>query len=993
MPLGGHSVGHRTLSPTVNIEALPIEVQGRFASRFTTAQGETVLMFRGGCSVRQGDRLWTAPALVLWEMSAPEAVEHQYLAYLESTPEESATVHIGEKQDRLLRNLVELTTTGPMVFNGKVSDVADNSHDPLYQRAATQRHANGFASAPTSYTVNQNPGGPFLPPPPGGMTVIPSGPAMPGIRRHVTIGPRFLGERLEFKVEQTRDVIPSEYTVTVTGGVNIVVDNVPLKVDGRTILTRIDLTADRAVVWTSTDRAGNMGSFEIDENTPFQVYLEGNIVVRQGSNTFSASHSFFDVNQRRGLMLNAEVRSMLPDFDGTLRLRASEIRQFSESNYHARDAWITTSKFGQPKWRLQANDIHLEERVLPGARIDPKTGQPRSMLWVTSRDSMLYAEQTPILPLPYISGPAEDPHIPIRKLNIGYSGVNGLEFESLWNLEGIFNMNLPAGVDWQLEVNEYTERGPALGTRTEYDFASALFGRPVRHRGHGQLIYQYDKGKDNLGLGRRNLPVPGVHRGRALLRNRTDLTPNTWLQADIGHIFNNDRNYYEQFYENEWDTDKDLENALSLHNQYDNWSSSLLVSGRSNDFENQTNWLPKIDLTILSEPVFGSPLMWSSHSSVGYGQSRAAQAPNDPVADPFAPLPYYQNVGGAVAMSRHELSLPFNVGPVKVVPYAQGEIAHWGEDLTGQELTRLYGSAGVRASIQFSKYMPHVHSQILGLNGLAHKVVYDLDYHIAQSNVDFDRVPQYNEFDDNAQERFRSRFIPIEFGGTLPAIYNPRNYAVRSGAGRSVTAPYHELVDDQQVLWMGMRHRWQTKVGPPENPRVIDWMELDLGAALFPNADRDNFGEDLGLITGRYAWHVGPRTSLLANGTMDLFDDGQKVWNVGMLTQRSARGSMYLGYREVQAGAIDSKLITGSFSYVLSPNLYVATFGTSFDIADGIDRGQSLTLTRIGEYYLIHFGVGYDRSRDNVGAAISFEPKFGGYGNGSMQLNSLLGIR
>jgi len=102
---------------------------------------------------------------------------------------------------------------------------------------------------------------------------------------------------------------------------------------------------------------------------------------------------------------------------------------------------------------------------------------------------------------------------------------------------------------------------------------------------------------------------------------------------------------------------------------------------------------------------------------------------------------------------------------------------------------------------------------------------------------------------------------------------------------------------------------------------------------------------------------------------------------------------MYLGYRSVQAGPIDSQFVTGSFSYVMSPDLYVATFGSSYDIAERMDRGQSLTITRIGESWLLHLGLGYDRSKDNVGIALMLEPKFGSYGGGSMQLNSLLGIQ
>ena len=921
--------------------------------------------------------------MVLWEVSHPDAELTQILLFMESTSEVSAVCKDVNQRQTHPQFLVELSTTGQITYSGgKTRDIAATTQDPLYLRARQIRNKQ-LGNIKTVQFIDEQ----QLPP-------LPEFQATPvmGIRRHVTISPRFLGESLEFKVEQTEGVVPAEYVITVTGGVNIVVDNVPMRVDGQVILTRVDLTADRAVVWTNADRMTEIGSFDIDENTPFQVYLEGNLVVRQGTTAVRASHAFYDISQRRGLLMNAEIRTRLPEYDGTLRLRASEVRQFSELNYHAKNAWVTTSEFGQPKWRLEGSDIFLEERVTPGRAPNPYTGQPDTTLWISSHNNRLFLEDIPVAGLPYLASPAQDPKIPLRRLDVGYSGLFGVEVESAFTLEGVLGLNLPAGTDWSLEANYFSNRGPALGTRLDYDFDGALLGIPAHHRGEGHAIYQYDDGFDNLGLGRRRLLTPDDHRGRLLWHNRTDLSPFTWIQADIGHVFNNDRNYMEQYFEQEWDQGQDLENTLSIHHQFDNFSASILGSVRSNDFANQTDWYPKLDLTVLSEPVFGTPLLWSSHSSVGYAHSNPADAPLDPT-DPFAPLPYYQDIQGSVAMSRHELTLPFNLGPVNIAPYVLGEVAHWQEDLNGNELTRLYGSAGVRASIQFSKYMPGVRNALLGLNGLAHKVTYDFEYYYAESSEDFGRTPQYNAFDDNAQERFIERFIVNEFGGALPPMFDARNYAVRSGAGRSVTAPYHELVDDQQVIRLGMHHRWQTKVGPADRPRIVDWMELDLGASIFPDADRDNFGELVGLINGRYAWHIGSRTSILASGVADVFDMGQQVWNVGVLTQRPNRGSLYLGYRTVHAGPVDSQLLTGSFSYVLSPDLYVATFGTSFDISEGIDRGQSLTLTRIGEYFLLHFGFGYDRSRDNVGVALSFEPKFGSYGRGSMQLNSLLGIR
>ncbi|MGE3313491.1 MAG: hypothetical protein AB7O26_00155, partial [Planctomycetaceae bacterium] len=310
---------------------------------------------------------------------------------------------------------------------------------------------------------------------------------------------------------------------------------------------------------------------------------------------------------------------------------------------------------------------------------------------------------------------------------------------------------------------------------------------------------------------------------------------------------------------------------------------------------------------------------------------------------------------------------------------------------TGNQLDRFVATAGVRSSMQFWRVYPSVQSRVFNLNGLAHKMLVEAGYGWTDSTTDLNDIPQYNEFEDDAQERFRQRFLVNTYGGTLPGIFEPRFYAVRTGAGSSVTAPWHELVDDQQVARFALRQRLQTKVGPPERRRIKDWMTLDLEASYFPSEARDNFGEEFGLLGARYAWHVGDRTSLLANATYDLYDDAQQLWNVAVLSQRSERGSVYLGVRQIKgAGGLDSQTLTASYSYIMSPK-WISTLGTAYDLGENQNRGQSFTVTRVGLDFLMHIGASFDESKDNAGIAISFEPRIGPFGGGSStQLSSLL---
>lgn len=970
------------------ISAQPIHVSAQIAQQWKEAEA-TVLLLRGDCRVIQGDKTWQSDQMVLWliQTKLKDRLEDRVVIYQEQN------VRVSRPNGQSVHHtlVTELKTLGGTHFDGREPlEGPQAAHDPLYIRAAAQTESLRPAVVQTAqHTV------PELPAPGSEQNFgMPSGsPFAPAVgpRRHVTIVPRNFEIPFVMKTRESEHTVPPELIVTITRGVNIVVEGVPVSVGGVTQLGTIDLSADQAVIWTDASRLEDLTfGADLDPDTPFQVYLEGNIVVRQGDNVIRSSHGFYDVRDEQGMFYNVELRTFLPELEGAIRLRADRIRQLHRDSFHARNAWITGSQFGKPGYRLESADLILERR--PGNpypwTIDPNDPDDFSSLWLTAHNNRFLIGDVPILYTPVVSAPAEDPQIPIRNVRFDYDRIFGAQVRTAWNMESLFGLNLPPDTDWDLLLDYLSDRGPAIGSRADYDGVTELFGVPTLYDGTGDLYYIYDRGTDNLGLMRRNLPVPDDNRGRALWRNRLRFPGNVWARSEIGYL--SDRNFLEQYFENEWDEGKDNETLLEIGRQVDNRTITGLGRERINDFENDTEWL-RGDLTVLSEPLLNDWLTWSSHTSLGYGRIEPAQPPFNPAEDVFAPLPYYADADGVVAMTRHELVLPLDFGPLNVDPYLLGEAAHWGEALDGDDLSRLYGSAGVRASIQFVKLMPYVQNRILGLNGLAHKMIFDADYSLSDASQDLARVPQYNEFDDNAQERFRSRYLVNEFGGVFAPTFEPRMYAVRTGAARSVTSPYHELVDDQQVLRMGWRHRWQTKVGPPDRQRIKDWMTLDFDASYFPNADRDNFGEDLGLFATRYAWNVGERTTLLANSLVDFFDVEQQIWNIGVLSQRSTRGSVYLGFRQVQGGPIDSQIVTASYSYLMSDK-WVSSVGTAYDVAEGLDRGQSVTISRIGGDFIIHLGAKYDRSKNNAGIGLSIEPRFGHLRTSPTQLSSLLGV-
>ncbi len=950
---------------------------------------DRVTVLRGHCRVVQGGTSFTAQKAVVWHQGSWQGAANtdRLTVYLEgdvrfTTPQRSAS------ESSLL---VHFTTTEGVSYNVRRSmggtKLAD---DPLVKRAQARIRTNRRGNLQQTQLIV----------PPGESEFDPRSIQIQqptGPRRRIRFLPR---SPVNFSLSTRRSdaTTPPEQVTVIRGGVILLIEGVQTNELGD--LGTIDLAADRIVLWTLDDDSGGLDR-EQSRDAPLQVYLEGNIVIRQGQNVVRASRAFYDARDDRALLLDAELRTFIPQIGGDIRVRADRIRQLSRDKFHARNAWSTTSPYGKPGYRLQASDIYFDRRlgdpVFGESEINPLTGAPvpESIPWITSQNNTFFVGDVPLLYLPYLSFPAEDPNIPLRSVTLENDQIFGGRIETVWNMNRLLGIEEIPGTQWDLLADFFSKRGPAIGTGGNYSGIDIL-GIPGVASGEGLTYYVNDGGEDNLGADRRNLAPENDDRWRAQWRHRQDLPQGLTVLGEIGVL--SDRNFLEQYFEEEFDEGKDVETLIYGRQYYDNWAWTVLGRPQTNEFQNTTEWLPRADLYVLSEPLLGGPVTWSTHTSAGYGHLVRGDPPTDPM-DLFVPIPYINEAKGAVLTTRHELDMPFNVGPVQFVPYLMGEAAYWGEDFAGNDIDRLVANAGLRSSLFLWRVFPHVSSRAFNLNGLAHKIRLEGEYSWIESSRDLSEIPQYNEIDDNAQERFRERYPFNTFGfagfpGTtmLPPMFDPRFYAVRTGAGASVTAPWHELVDDQQVFRMAMRQRLQTKVGPPERMRIKDWMRLDLEASYFPNPGRDNFGEEFGLLAGHYRWNVGERTSLLADAYYDLFAGAQELWSVGVLSQRSTRGSAYVGVRQVKAATLDSQILSASYSYRMSPK-WVSTAGTAYDLGEGQDRGQSLTVTRIGLDFLIHVGANYDRSKDNAGFAIAIEPRFGPFDASSTQLSSLLGFR
>ncbi|MEO2035996.1 MAG: hypothetical protein ABGZ35_28310, partial [Planctomycetaceae bacterium] len=567
--------------------------------------------------------------------------------------------------------------------------------------------------------------------------------------------------------------VPPEHIYVITGGVNVLSEGSQI-VDQQPVHTVIDLSADRVVIWMekkpSDGRDLNDGlPFMQAADTRFQVYLEGNILVRHNRGTIRADRAFYDAGNGQILAINAELRAVVSDTGQQIRIHAEKLRQLATDRFHAQNAWTSTSPYGKPGYRIQSENIYVNPGPqTPSSGVNPITGEPSSgpPLWVTAENSQFILGDIPLLSVPSVSFPAEDPGIPIRRASVRQDRVFGFQVKTVWDLTKIVPVDVPGGTEWDLLADYYSKRGPSIGTEWNYDFLN----RMGQVTGEGRAIYQYDDGMDNLGRDRRALTPKDESRGQVILRHRERSDDGVTLFGEIGYL--SDRNYLEQYHEIEFDEGKDAETIAGIRQDRGAFSAGLFIRPQLNPFETTTQWLPRGDIYGFSVPLANGNAYWSSHSSAGYAHLDPTELPTDP-ADPFSPTllgtPYVRDAQGVVAMTRHRIDAPFMVGPVNINPWVMGEAAFWDEGLIGSDISRFVGNAGVRATLTATRVMPFVRSHLFNLNGLAHKSEKIFEYSYTDSSRSLGQIAQYNEFDENSQERLRNRAVLQIFPGLVPA--------------------------------------------------------------------------------------------------------------------------------------------------------------------------------------------------------------------------------
>ena len=192
-----------------------------------------------------------------------------------------------------------------------------------------------------------------------------------GGTRSVEIVPR--GESSPPQVETINRPELSETVIVARGGMTVLVRDVTaqLPTGDKMELGTISISADRVVGWLPLVSNLFNGADDLSQ-AQGELYLEGDIVFRQGERIIYADSMYYNVAMERGLVLDAEAITTVPNYKGLIRLKADVLQQVAKGNFIAFDAAITSSRMGVPRYWLQSEQLTLREKEQD--EVDPSTG-------------------------------------------------------------------------------------------------------------------------------------------------------------------------------------------------------------------------------------------------------------------------------------------------------------------------------------------------------------------------------------------------------------------------------------------------------------------------------------------------------------------------------------------------------------------------------------------------------------------------------------------
>ncbi len=494
----------------------------------------------------------------------------------------------------------------------------------------------------------------------------------------------------------------------------------------------VDLEADNVIIWIRSkqddppiqiDPANNR--ITTKSNQPIEFYLEGNVVVRQDQQriqgksdqrTYQAERAYYDLQQERMLVVNAELSLFAPGLITPMKLKSPRIFQYHPvvtgpdgqtglsklSMIQAENTITTGSRFANPGYRFTSRSIDITQVIDSQARPN-ESGVPydqNDLTWqIDARQNFFYFGRVPVFYWPRFFVEADDLDPPLQGLSFATNNYFGQQIRADFDIFNILNIrHLPEidvanlSLDYLSARDKALGQGIALGAEVGWygsdlirdiqdpfhrkkNAGPSLFGN---YAGYFDTYGLFDGSRDVLGLGpaiitngtnnnaagrgvfqRLSNPTYEDFRGRITGRHMqsftnkdTPLDEDLRVNFEIGAVIRDDRNFLEQYFKRLFDTGLDQENLIYAIRQKENRSLTLQAEVNLQSFNTETQWLPKLDYYRLGDSLLGNRLTHFQHTGVDYANVHTASEVNNRTLFNYLPFDPISNTNRAFESGR-----------------------------------------------------------------------------------------------------------------------------------------------------------------------------------------------------------------------------------------------------------------------------------------------------------------------------------------------------
>lgn len=602
------------------------------------------------------------------------------------------------------------------------------------------------------------------------------------------------------------------------------------------------------------------------------VTLSGNVSIYQGGTLHRGNRAVYDYANKK-----LDTRGLASGL-GPILLESDRFRMLEKKGRRAfigDNAGITTHDVSEPNFWLRSS----KTTIYPNDRI-------------IFRNMRVYAGDSVIFWLPYLSQPLDEDlgyhFLPGAKSNWGFFLLNRYGIMLGGEIDEETGRREDAWLLSQWHVDIRSRRGVGLGLDL---FDTRLKDNP--NLGWLKLYYLNDL-DPSLERSAESRGFVNEDRWKLELKHRLDLFQrgdhHTVLDFDITAL--SDRFFLEDFEPGVFKVDPNPDNEIGVFHRHPDFLAGIYTRLRLNDFYQTDTRLPELFLDQVKRPFFGSSVLHEGTTSFGiYEEHLADFEENNLLAEAATLLPgdprlaeinnLLADRGYTRFHTYHEFTLPLNPGgKVNITPRAGLGYTRYSSVEGTSSFSRTHLSAGVDASMKFTRAYPNIVNKEWGIDGLLH---------VFQPYVNFSLLST-NELDPS--------FRGIE---TLTPSTRPRPLEV----GRFTAT---DDLMDWSIARLGIRNHLMTR----RDDSTHQWLVMDTYIDLFFNDPE--FDRSVSNLYNDIIWSPLPWMELELETQFPIVDSGsgfrELAGNVRFMPTES--WELTLGYRQLNNHPIleDSDQVT-----------------------------------------------------------------------------------